>query len=126
MKASRCYRQTNARVQVTSPATADVNNDCISLQPFHDEEDFGTLTLTEVEENELLLTIGDTATKASNNPNSSVSMSAAEIGDVHSFQMRSTIHGQKFMMMALTCCCFLLKKRIRSICFGPSRESKLQ
>ena len=72
---------------VTSPATANVNNDCISLQPFHDEEDFGTSTLTDVEENELLLTIcgADSATKASNNPNSSVSPSAAEIGDVPSF-----------------------------------------
>jgi hypothetical protein len=53
----------------------------------HVEDDFvGTSSFADVDENDPLLSIAeDSTTFASNHPNSSVPMSAAEIGDAPSF-----------------------------------------
>ncbi|KAI2491591.1 hypothetical protein MHU86_22963 [Fragilaria crotonensis] len=89
MDAPLHHQQTNAsfHAALSSVTGAHANNDHISLLPLHVEDDFvGTSSFADVDENDPLLSIAeDSTTFASNHPNSSVPMSAAEIGDAPSF-----------------------------------------
>ena len=118
-EASHCHRQINANFHVTSPATANLNNDCMSLQPFNDEEDFGTSTLTDVRENESYLPLVTPPPRLPIIPTAVSLCVLLRLVIFLLFQIHSTIRGQKFVMMALTCRCFLLKNRFRLISFRP-------